>query len=336
MISYIAQKAEDHDVIIAVGSGTINDLCKYASYKHNKDYFIYATAPSMNGYLSANASIIIDGISGSYQAHLPKGLFMDLAIIKNAPNRLIASGVADVLCSYSTEKDWLFSHTLLETYYTDLPFKWLKEERERLLDSLDNIFSSDEDAIRVLCNCLIISGLGMYYSGGSYPASQSEHILAHYLTAMEPELEQEFFHGEIIAVTTLTMLDLQEKIYTQKKCPIFKSDILQSYQKNIRKLKKIQKISKKELNFKIDALQRISEFSLQEKWEKFQNEISSLKLASKDLRICFQMLNLPTKCGDIFISRDSYQQAIEFAPLIRGRFTVLDVNVANGFPIGDM
>ena len=40
------------DLILAVGSGTINDLCKFISYKMKLDYMIIATAPSMDGYAS--------------------------------------------------------------------------------------------------------------------------------------------------------------------------------------------------------------------------------------------------------------------------------------------
>ena len=49
------------DALVAVGSGTINDLCKYAAAKDSKPYAVFATAPSMNGYASKNAAITIDG-----------------------------------------------------------------------------------------------------------------------------------------------------------------------------------------------------------------------------------------------------------------------------------
>ena len=35
--------------LVAVGSGTINDLCKYASFLDGKPYGVFGTAPSMNG-----------------------------------------------------------------------------------------------------------------------------------------------------------------------------------------------------------------------------------------------------------------------------------------------
>ena len=49
------------DALVAVGSGTINDLCKYAAAQDGKPYVVFATAPSMNGYTSMNAAITVDG-----------------------------------------------------------------------------------------------------------------------------------------------------------------------------------------------------------------------------------------------------------------------------------
>ncbi|MBR3366552.1 MAG: iron-containing alcohol dehydrogenase [Lachnospiraceae bacterium] len=36
-----------YDLVLAVGSGTINDLCKFVSHRLGIDYIIFASAPSM-------------------------------------------------------------------------------------------------------------------------------------------------------------------------------------------------------------------------------------------------------------------------------------------------
>ena len=45
------------DLIIAVGSGVINDIGKIVAAVANKTYFIVATAPSMDGYASSTSSM---------------------------------------------------------------------------------------------------------------------------------------------------------------------------------------------------------------------------------------------------------------------------------------
>ncbi len=53
----VRRSCREAPALVAVGSGTINDLCKYASALDGKPYAVFGTAPSMNGYTSANASI---------------------------------------------------------------------------------------------------------------------------------------------------------------------------------------------------------------------------------------------------------------------------------------
>ena len=47
------------EALIAVGSGTINDLCKYVAHRTGRPYAVFATAPSMNGYLTGTASLAV-------------------------------------------------------------------------------------------------------------------------------------------------------------------------------------------------------------------------------------------------------------------------------------
>ena len=49
------------DFILAVGSGTINDSCRLASFRLHLPYAIVATAPSMDGYASAGTPFLHNG-----------------------------------------------------------------------------------------------------------------------------------------------------------------------------------------------------------------------------------------------------------------------------------
>lgn len=60
-VAAIRRESSACDALVAVGSGTINDLCKYAAARDGKEYAVFATAPSMNGYTSVNASITLGG-----------------------------------------------------------------------------------------------------------------------------------------------------------------------------------------------------------------------------------------------------------------------------------
>ena len=116
------------DAWIAVGSGTINDLCKYAAAQDAKPYAVFGTAPSMNGFTSVNAAITVNGLKRSLPAAAPVGVFLDLKVLSAAPKRMILSGLGDSLCRPTAQTDWLLAHLLLDQPYRELPFALLAED----------------------------------------------------------------------------------------------------------------------------------------------------------------------------------------------------------------
>ena len=65
--------------------------------------------------------------------------------------------------------------------------------------------AGDPEAMRALARTLVLSGHGMTICGGSHPASQGEHLISHYIDMFAPPGRAPFFHGEQVAVATLTM-----------------------------------------------------------------------------------------------------------------------------------
>src|SRR5574338_981116 len=72
------------ELVIAVGSGTLNDLTKLVAFRHGCPQAVFATAPSMNGYTSLSASITSDGIKRSVRTRTPVGVFCDLRVFAAA------------------------------------------------------------------------------------------------------------------------------------------------------------------------------------------------------------------------------------------------------------
>ena len=104
--------------VIAVGSGTVNDVCKYVTAQLGLEYCVFGTAASMNGYTSPTASMTLDsGLKVSLPAHAPSGVFLDLRVSADAPQRLSASGFGDTICRSVAQIDWWMSHRLLGTSY---------------------------------------------------------------------------------------------------------------------------------------------------------------------------------------------------------------------------
>lgn len=315
------------DLCIAVGSGTINDICKYASFLENKPYVVFATAPSMNGYASANASLIINGYRTSKQAHLPKAIYMDLDVMAHAPKRLIRSGVGDMLCRTTVQFDWLLSHMLLDTHYDALPFDSIKEEEGALLESAADVVNGDEEALAVLCQALIKSGLGMWYCGGSYPASQSEHMVAHVMEMAFPKASQKSYHGEQIAVTTLAVASLQERLLESDNLPFIKerfnseqllehlsAEIVESLHKDWESKSKL--VSAYNKNDKLPEL-----------WCGQKESLRALQEPQENLLQAFQAAGLGMTPESLGWSSEKFDWAVQVTYMTRSRFTCLDFGV---------
>ena len=101
-----ARLTEKTDLIVGVGSGVIQDICKYVSFEKKLPYYIVATAPSMDGYASVGAAMIMGGMKVTYSTHVPKVIIGDINVLKDAPMEMIQSGYGDILGKYSCLNDW--------------------------------------------------------------------------------------------------------------------------------------------------------------------------------------------------------------------------------------
>jgi glycerol-1-phosphate dehydrogenase [NAD(P)+] len=199
--------------IIAIGSGTINDLAKYAAHHAGIPYIIIASAPSMNGYISANASLLHHGHKYSFPATPPLALFADSEVLRHAPHRLIASGIGDVLCRSTVEADMHYACLMQQSDYPVALFATMREKEANLLDALTSANGMITDTlIHHLMACLLYGGQAMNAMGSSAPASQSEHMLVHVLEMLAPHITAHYFHGELVAAATLYARTLQERI----------------------------------------------------------------------------------------------------------------------------
>ncbi|MBZ0237933.1 MAG: iron-containing alcohol dehydrogenase, partial [Deltaproteobacteria bacterium] len=200
------------DAVVAVGSGTINDIAKLVAFRRRLPQVVFATAPSMNGYTSVSSSVLDGGVKRSVRTSTPLGVFFDLRVQAAAPARLIRAGVGDSACRSTAQADWLLSHLLFGRPYREAPFALLAGDEEALLAEPRALVSGDVGALRHLVRTLVLSGFGMTLCGGSYPASQGEHLLAHYVEMMRPHDADGPLHGEEIGVCTLLMAALQDDV----------------------------------------------------------------------------------------------------------------------------
>lgn len=319
LAQYIREACADNQAIIAVGSGTINDLCKYAAAQDNKPYAVFATAPSMNGYVSATASLWVEGQKRSLAAQPPQALFCDLGVLANAPLRLIRSGLGDSLCRTTTQADWLLSHLLLGTHYDEEPFRLVAEFEAELFEHAAGLAERDKHAIALLMQTLIASGKGMLLSGGSFPASQGEHMLEHTMEMLYGATLPHHYHGEQIGVLTLLMSNLQRKFLTRAAPPKLTYHEPPEAWRNI-------------YHDKIPDAGYVASLNekLAESWDEICSRISTVTLQPLYLRDVLETVSAPSTLEDLGWEHDATEQAAKLTPYTRNRFTFLDLALLAG------
>jgi glycerol-1-phosphate dehydrogenase [NAD(P)+] len=328
-VAKLRQATKMAGALIAIGSGTINDLCKFASALDGKPYAVFATAPSMNGYTSLNAAITENGHKKSLPAQAPSGAFFDLAILAAAPARLIRSGLGDSLCRATSQADWLLAHLLLDKPYRQLPYALLKDDEKPLFDQSAALMAGDIAVMERLVRTLVLSGFGTAIYGSSAPASQGEHLISHYIDMLGPDRPL-IYHGEQVGVTTLSMARLQRKMLEARPVLTPDTDTAADFDKrygNTLGPSCWSEFARKRLdNGRTEALND----RLKSAWDMIAERVSAISLSPDYLGRVLKAAGAPVTAEAIHLPRAFYEQALLRCREIRDRFSFLDLAANSG------
>ena len=167
------------DFILAVGSGTINDICRITSYRMGIPYGVVGTAPSMDGYASAGSPILHDGTKSTVQGTTPRYIIADLDVMKEAPYEMMLAGIGDMFGKYVGMLDWEMARDFTGEYFCEKIAKDVIEATNKCLENGYKLAERDPGCIKNIMEGFLVTGLGMAYTGNSRPASGAEHIVAH-------------------------------------------------------------------------------------------------------------------------------------------------------------
>lgn len=216
-IEAVSSSLGDSDLIVGIGSGVIQDLCKYVSFFSRIPYVIVATAPSMDGYASTGAAMILKGMKETVPAGLPLAIVADTEVLKDAPMEMIKAGYGDIIGKYSALNDWLLSNVVNDEYLCDYIYKTTFEMVEKTLKTAKGLLERDEESVKNLTEALIVVGIMMSFATTSRPASGSEHHLSHFFEITGIVKNEPYFpHGIDVAYSTIITAEIREKILNKK------------------------------------------------------------------------------------------------------------------------
>lgn len=176
----LQEQDPDVKLMIAVGSGVINDSVKYVTSRTGLPYIIVATAPSMDGYVADGAPLISAGYKYSYDAHLTYGLIGDTDILQTAPDDLIQAGFGDVAGKITAIADWDLAVKANNDYRCDTCVELVKRALDKCFSKAEGLKTRDGEALGALLEALTLTGVAMALVNMSRPASGAEHMLSHF------------------------------------------------------------------------------------------------------------------------------------------------------------
>lgn len=318
-----AQLTEDTDLIVGVGSGVIQDLCKYVSYEKGLPYYIIATAPSMDGYASVGAAMIMENMKVTYTCHVPQVIIGDVDVLKDAPMEMIQSGYGDILGKYSCLNDWKLSHLVNGEYFCQYVHDLMMEMVKKTQSLGGRLLQRDPEAVGILMEALAGAGVAMAMVGNSRPASGSEHHMSHYfeITGIVHNAPY-LMHGTDVFYSAVYTQRLREKLLQNKELPAKREFDRLVWEKEIRRIYGTAAEGVIALQDKLGwyGQDRYNSYCI--RWKKILDVLAQPP-SSERLLGYVESIGLNIEDYDKFYGQAKIQDGIAYAKDLKDRYTVL-------------
>lgn len=311
------------DLILGIGSGVIQDLCKYVSFFHKLPYYIVATAPSMDGYASVGAAMILKNMKVTVTTHVPQAIIGDADVLKDAPMDMIRSGYGDIIGKYSCLNDWKLSHVISGEYFCQYVHDVMFDMVLKTRPLGPRLQARDPEAIQTLMEALVGGGVAMAMVGNSRPASGSEHHLSHFfeITGIVHD-EPYFMHGTDVAYSSIYTQGLRETLLRYEKMPENTPMSRESWERHIREIygsaaQGVIDLQKKMGWYEIDRRP-----IYREKWQAIR-EVLAQAPSTQEMLGYLQSIGLDIRDFEKLYGKEKINNALAFAKDLKDRFSVL-------------
>jgi glycerol-1-phosphate dehydrogenase [NAD(P)+] len=191
-------------MIVGVGGGRSVDIAKMIAFNLKRPFVSIPTSASHDGIASPFVSIRGDK-PHSVIASTPLGVFVDIAIIKKAPKKLLASGCGDLVANLIAVRDWELGRDKTGEYFGRYAAN-LASMSARIIMENSEMFAKKGLDVRVVVEALISAGVASCIAGSSRPCSGAEHLFSHALDNLSPGVG---LHGEKCGIGSIMMAKLQ-------------------------------------------------------------------------------------------------------------------------------
>ena len=322
-------------VLIAAGSGTINDLVRFVSYKTQKPYICVPTAPSMDGYASSVAPMIHNNLKTTYETWGAAALVTQPDILASCPSKMLAAGLGDILGKYTALADWRLGGIVEHEYECPLIADMVTKTADRSLSQARQLAGRDPQAVRETMEGLLMTGIAMSYAGNSRPASGAEHHLSHFweMVLMQKK-KPPVLHGSKVGLATPMIASLYHHIQklqpdferARKKAARFSFDQWAATIENVYGTGAPEVIALGRKTAKNSPDRTLSRLAAAEKnWEQIRRAAADLVPEPDQIYQALQSVGAPVSPVELGIEDSQVLLAVRHAAEMRDRYTVLQL-----------
>lgn len=318
-------RGERPGLVVAVGSGVINDLSKWAAFQLGVPYVVVATAASMNGYASANVAPTIEGVKVLIEARAPTAVLAEPAVLEQAPHEMTAAGFGDTIAKHQSGADWVMNRFLSDEYYCRFCAGLITDIEPLYLDRPEDIRDGRPRAVQGLFEALFWTGMAMTLVGTSVPASGGEHLFSHTLDMMaQVQGESHDLHGRQVGIGTLLSAALYQRVLVLESPAL--GSLPPSIDEHLWSVPSVAAAVTEQYESKKQRWGPIRQkIAQRDGWDRLRATLAAEVKSPETIRTWLRRAGAAARPADIGCSRERVRSAILHMHEIRKRFTIVDL-----------
>jgi glycerol-1-phosphate dehydrogenase [NAD(P)+] len=311
-------------LLVAVGSGVVNDLVKWLAADAGRPYVVVPTAASMNGYTSANIAPMVKGVKCLLPGREAVAVVTTPQILQGAPPEMTAAGLGDVLAKPVSTADWMLNRILFNEYYCPVCADLIRDIEPVYMAAPEQIAARTTAGIEALFEAIVLTGFSMTMAGTSAPASGGEHLISHTLDmmAIRDGIHHDL-HGRQVGVATIFCAALYEEVFAQTPHKI-RPGVTRTepaFWQRFAGVVEEKHALKRQRQAQAAELLR----GAPERWDEIRVALSALYRPPQAIKDVLRRAGAAHRLADIGVSRERFVAAVLHAHEVRERYTVLEL-----------
>jgi glycerol-1-phosphate dehydrogenase [NAD(P)+] len=215
-LAEVEAAVEGSDCVVAVGSGTITDLCKEAAArKGDVPLVVVQTAASVNAFAINMSVLLKSGVKRTKVSKWPDALLIDVPTLTGAPSVMTLAGFGDLQATWTSPADWRLAALMgMDDYYQPAPLTMVFEQAREVTDAAAAVGRHEPQAVEKLARCLALGGMAAGAVGKTAPLSGTEHLVSHLLDMVAGKHHLPFnFHGAQVGIAAVPVSAAWEELF---------------------------------------------------------------------------------------------------------------------------